>query len=343
MSFLNYHPGPEQPTPEQRLLLMDDEKWEAFIEQCARQLKSEGLYTQVIRLGGAGDKGRDVCGYSEQLPTEGRWDLYQGKYYAGTLSPSNFASELAKFLWCVFSNEYTRPRHYYICALKVGPALHDYVLNPEKFKAWILSEWKDKNGNFGTFKQLLTPELDAFVKEFPFDVIKVKTTADLLEIHSRSDKHWEMFGVLTARGPNPAMPENPDAEEHQYIKALLDVYKEAAQVVVSGPSEIPSKYKKHFKAQRMLFYSAEGLNRFSRDKLPGAFDELVNQVEVGIGSDLNYPHPDGLARLTKVLDTANGLQVSANPLHARLQAGDLGGTCHHLANQGRATWIDDDE
>lgn len=338
-----YHPGPEQPTPEQRLLLLNDEQWEAFIERCARQLKVEGIYLQVVRLGGAGDKGRDVCGYSQPLPIESTWDLYQGKYYAGTLSPSGFAPELAKFLWCVFSGAYTRPKNYYICALRVGPALHDYTLNPDKFKAWIISEWKDKTGNFGTFKQTLTPELEVFINNFQFDIIKVKTTADLLEIHARSDKHWEVFGVLPARQPNPVMPENPEAGEHQYVKALFDVYQEADQIAFSLPSEIPNKYKKHFKSQRMLFYSAEGLNRFSRDKLPGAFDELVNQVEVGVGSDLNYPHPDGLARLTKVLATANGLQVTANPLHARLQAGDLGGTCHHLANQGRAKWVDENE
>ena len=187
MRTLTYHPGPEQPTPEQRLLLMDDKSWEAFIEQCARQLKTEGLYTQVIHLGGAGDKGRDVCGYSAQLPTEGTWDLYQGKYYAGTLSPSDFAPELAKFLFCVFSNEYTRPRNYYICALKVGPRLHDYVLNPDTFKAWLLTEWKDKKGNFGTFKQPLTPELEAFVVSFPFCIIKVKTGDD-----------GKMFGTVTS-------------------------------------------------------------------------------------------------------------------------------------------------
>lgn len=332
-----FHPGPEQPTPEQRLLLLDDTKWESFIEQCARQLMIEGHYTQVIRMGGAGDKGRDVCGYAEQLPTEGTWDLYQAKYYSDTLSPSSFAPELVKFLSCVFAKDYPRPRYYFICALKVGPALHDLVLNPEKFKVWTLAQCKKVS--FGA----QTPELEKFISDFPFGIFKVKTSADLLEIHSRSNKHWEVFGVLAARGPNPDIPESPDTDENRYVRALLDVYQEASSLSVAEPAGIPAKYKKHFKAQRMLFYSAEGLNRFSRDKLPGAFDQLVDEVAVGIGSDLHYPHPDGLTRLTKVLGTANGLQVTANPLHARLQPGDLGGACHHLANQGRATWVDDDE
>ena len=94
MSTTFYHPGPEQPTPEQRLLLFDAEMWESFIEQCARQLQAEGKYIHVHRLGGAGDKGRDVCGYLQELPKESTWDLYQGKYYGGTLSPSAFAPDI---------------------------------------------------------------------------------------------------------------------------------------------------------------------------------------------------------------------------------------------------------
>lgn len=332
-----FHPGPAQPSPEQRLLLLNDTKWESFIEQCARQLMAEGHYSQIIPMGGAGDKGRDVCGYSEQLPTKETWDLYQAKYYADTLSPSSFAPELAKFLSFVFAKDYTQPRNYFICALKIGPSLHDLVLNPEAFKAWTLLHWKE--ASYGA----LTPELKKFIDDFPFGIFRVKTSADLLEIHSRSNKHWEVFGVLPHRKPNPDVPESLHSDEHRYVRALLDVYQEASSLSVTEPAGIPNKYKKHFKAQRMLFYSAEGLNRFSRDKIAGAFEQLVHDVAVGIGSDLAYPHPDGLARLTKVLDTANSLQVTANPLNARLQAGDLRGACHHLANQGRATWVDDDE
>ena len=332
-----FHPGPAQPSPEQRLLLLDDKKWESFIERCARQLMAEGHYSQVIRMGGSGDKGRDVCGYTELQPTDDSWDLYQAKYYADTLSPSVFSSDLAKVLSCVFAKDYARPRNYFICALKIGPSLHDLVMNPENFRKWTLQQWE--KGGFGAAR----PGIKKFINDFPFSIFRVKTSADLLEIHSRSDAHWEVFGVLAPREPNPAMPESPDKNEQRYVRALLDVYQEASSLSLAETAGIPAKFKKHFQAQRKLFYSAEGLNRFSRDKLPGAFDELVKDVEVGIGSDLEYPHNDGLARLTKVLDAANSLHVTANPLNARLQAGDLRGACHHLANQGRVTWVDDDE
>jgi hypothetical protein len=236
-----FHPGPEQPSPEQRLLLLNDTTWESFIEQCARQLMAEGHYSQVIRMGGAGDKGRDVCGYSEQLPTEGTWDLYQAKYYAEALSPSSFEPEIAKFLSRVFVKDYTLPRNYFICALKVGPKLHDLVLNPENFKAWMLASWKD--ASYGT----LTTELKKFIDNFPFSIVGVKTSADLLEIHSRSNKHWEVFGVLPHRKPNPDVPENLHADEHRYVRALLDIYQEASNLSLLEPAGIPAMYKKHFK------------------------------------------------------------------------------------------------
>lgn len=72
-----YHPGPVEPTPQQRLLLMDDVQWESFIERCARQLEKEGQYAQVLKLGGANDKGRDICGYTVHPPASDTWDLYQ--------------------------------------------------------------------------------------------------------------------------------------------------------------------------------------------------------------------------------------------------------------------------
>lgn len=338
-----YHPGPQQFTPEQRLLLMDDDEWEAFIEGCARQLMVEGSYSQVIRMGGAGDKGRDVCGYTQDHPAKDTWDLYQAKHYEGALSPSAFLAELAKFLSSVYEGAYTRPREYFICALRVGPKLLDLVLKPDGLCQWILSEWQEKKGNFGTFNKALSPGLEAFINDFPFEIIRIKTPADLLEIHSRSDKHWERFGVLAQRGPNPTMPEAPTADEQKYVSALLKVYEEAGGKWICDPVAIPSKYQKNFKIHRRLFYSAEGLNRFSRDKLPGAFDDLVGQVELGVGTVASYPHLDGMTRLKEVLGVANTLQVTSNPLNYRLQAGDLQGTCHHLANQERITWVDEDE
>ena len=339
-----YHPGPPPPTPEQRLLLMEDVSWEQFIETCAMQLQSEGFYKQVIRLGGSGDKGRDVCGYTVLPPTEGSWDLYQAKYYSGTLSPSQFAPEVAKFLWSVFSDAYNRPRAYYICALRIGPKLLDLLLNPEAMRAWILDEWKDRKGDFGTFKQPLSDNLRAFIESFPFDIMQRRTPRELLAMHSRdADRHWSEFGVLAKRDPNPDVPDVPESTEAKYIGALLEVYAEHGGSEVTSIHSIPAALRKHFRIQRRLFYCAEGLNRFSRDKLPGAFDDLLDQLELGVGSIVTAPHVNGFARLQATLVAAGSLTVASTPLQARLVAGDLPGSCHHLVNLERLCWIDSDE
>lgn len=336
-----YHPGPSQPTPEQRLLLMSAEDWELFIEDCAQQQKTEGFYIQIHRLGGAGDKGRDVCGYCQSLPTESTWDLYQAKHYDGALSPSEFLPELAKFLTNVFTKSYTQPRDYFICALRVGPKLFDLIMSPSELKKWTLYEWEKRGGDFGTYKHPFSAELKLFLEQFPFNIIKIKTAKDLLEIHSRSPRHWEVFGILASRGFNPDVPDIPSLDEQNYIEALLKVYRETSGTPIPDVPTIPNNYQKHFKSQRKIFYSAEGLHRFSRDKLPGSFDDLLDQVETGISSDLNFPHPDGITRLRSVLTIANSLQVTSNPLHMRLQAGDLQGACHHLANNTRLSWIEE--
>jgi hypothetical protein len=323
---------------------MDDDNWETFILDCVLQLKAENQYAEVHRLGGAGDKGRDVCGYTQSAPLAGTWDLYQAKHYTTTLSPSDFAAELAKFLVNVQSNSYTLPRCYYICALKVGASLFDLVKNPEQMRMWILGQWKTKSGKFESNSYPLTSELTAFIENFPFDIFQIRTPADLLAIHRRNPReYWKQFGVLAERKPNPTVQEEPSEEEQTYIAALLDVYAEQTNCDATTLDQAPAKFEKHFVAQRRLFYCAEGLNRFSRDNLPGAFDTLLDQVDVGIGSTVAFPHKDGLARLGATLNIANALNVTNHILSARLEAGDLQGCCHHLANQSRVAWVDDDD
>jgi len=340
-----YHPGPNQPTPEQRLLLMNEDDWEIFIEECVHQLKNETMYLQVSRLGGAGDKGRDVCGYTKIPPERDTWDLYQAKHYADPLTPSNFGPELAKFLYNLASGQYSVPRRYFICALKIGPKLFDLIIEPNNLKKWIISDWKnkEKEGKLSNLPAKLDKSIESYIENLDLSIITIKTPADLIDIHRRSPQYWSRFGFLPFREANPDVPKNPDLIEQVYINRLLKVYEEITQSTIDDPEKIPAKIERHFKIQRRLFYSAEGLNRFSRDKLPGAFDNLLDQVELGISSTVSNIHPDGMSRLTKTLEIANTLPVKDNPLSNRLQAGDLQGGCHHLANQDRIDWTDNDD
>lgn len=343
MNGLFYHPGARDITPEERLHLLNEYEWELFIEDCVRQLKNENKYTHVQLLGGAGDKGRDVCGYELNNPDENTWDLYQAKYYAQTLSPSEFLPDIAKFVYYVFNGDFTRPKNYYICALKVGTKLFDLVSNPENMRNFLTEKWIDKSGDFKTFKKPLTPELKLFIESFPFDVFKVKTPKDLLDIHSRNgSKHWERFGVLAKRGPDPKVPDNPDDMESKYILELLGVYsmEVGRDVDINILQKDYLSLHKHLKGQRMLFYCAEGLNRFSRDKLPGAYDELLNILEISISSKLYKPYSSIFDKLEAVLDKASNTKIETNPLKCRVNSIDLEGSCHHLVNRDVIKWID---
>lgn len=339
-----FHPGPPPITPEQRVVLMSDDAWESFITGCCEQLRTEGTYTQVKHLGSTGDKGRDVAGYLQFPPVDGMWDLYQAKAYANALSPSNLLPDLAKFIFNVYNRTYTLPRYYIISGKKdVGTKLYTMLEKPDSLRQWLLEQWKEKGGDFGSFKQDLTPQLENFINDFDYKIIKEIKVYDLLTIHSRSPKHWSEFGILPQRGPDPAVPPTPTADEQTYIHEILLAYSDHEKCNLETPKNIPSKHKRHFEGCRQQFYFAEGLNRFSRDYIPNAFDELLKEVRSGISPVLDdSTHVDGLKRLNETLKFAPTLSVTTNPLKERLKSNDLMGACHHLANRREVKWVLDE-
>lgn len=108
------------------------------------------------------------------------------------------------------------------------------------------------------------------------------------------------------REQNPEVPTAHEKKEEIYLKELLKVYKEVGGNLLELTT-LSKTLNKHLMMQRRLFYSAEGLNRFSRDKLPGAFDELLVQVELGIGNELVYPHETGYEKIRSVINVASSL------------------------------------
>ena len=76
-------------TPKERLALMDEDTYEELVAIWAFAcLKSK--YKDVYRIGGAGDKGRDVCAYIDL--SEDKYDLYQCKHYKNALTYSDLSS-----------------------------------------------------------------------------------------------------------------------------------------------------------------------------------------------------------------------------------------------------------
>jgi hypothetical protein len=99
------------------------------------------------------------------------------------------------------------------------------------------------------------------------------------------------------------------------------------------------KFGKHFKRQRLSFYSAEALRMDVRDAVPeGTFERLLDDVHAGVVETIDGEHGSGMSRLTAVLNHAPLLDLGAHPLVSLARPLDRKGICHQLANDSRVTW-----
>ena len=139
-----------------------------------------------------------------------------------------------------------------------------------------------------------------------------------------------------------APPPAPDAAESVYLKKLFDVYGEKIGKAVGGRTHLEDHTYliAHFDRQRVLFYNAEALRNFARDRTPlGTFDSLKEDVFHGVMDPCEGAHSSGISRLRTTLTTAGAVDVSGNALVTVTRVADKQGVCHHLANEDRLTWV----
>jgi len=79
IGILQVHAGKNIPAI-QRIKIFSPDEWEEFVLEWLSTKESQ--YVTIERLGGAGDKGRDVIGYKNK-PVNNiyNWDNYQCKQY----------------------------------------------------------------------------------------------------------------------------------------------------------------------------------------------------------------------------------------------------------------------
>ena len=337
------HNSPLPISPLVKLSGYDDKEWEVFIEECIDELKSKNNYIRVISFGGSGDKGRDICAYTKEESVESSWDLYQAKHYGSvSTNPSNFFPELAKFFDMLISNEYSIPNKYILCTLKMGSKLKDLFLNKNKFKSDFIRYVIEKNGSFSSYT--IQNEINIFieyVKKFDFKILFFLTPKELLEYHTSSKYHFRRFGELPFRGDDPLVPKKITEYEDVYIKELLKLYNDYSNKNYTLES-LEEKFQKHLYHQRKVFFIAEGLNRFSRDKLPNEFENLLNEIFDALGVLLYGFHNNNMDKFDKLIAYANSLKVTNNPLSYRMKPGDISGCCHHLVNNKNFRWVEDE-
>lgn len=333
--------------PSSQVLLFNPEQWEEFILAATRQriLSSGYKYYVVKRLGGAGDGGRDIEARFGQELKRDEWDLYQAKHYRSGLTKTDVYPELAKFFKQLALKTYPRPKTYYLCCPRaVGNDLHNAMAaGSAEFKAEFVAAWQsEKFGMTGRAAEL-TPEVMAAINDFDFGQFIECQVSDLLTWHKLDQAaHNEIFGIVAERGDDAPLPATPASHEFVYIEELMKVYTEHRQLPVALGDIDTGDFAEHFEAQRQLFYCAEGLQRFSRDIYPNEheFERLLEMVYVGIRPTVAMLKlKSGMDRLDAAVDKASSLQVQESRLSPQLRGGDLPGTCHHLVNNGKLTWV----
>lgn len=333
--------------PSSQVLLLNPDQWEEFILASARQrdLPGDGHYATVKRLGGAGDGGRDIeARYGQALVRDG-WDLYQAKHYGHGLTQSDAFPEIAKFFKQLALKTYPRPNFYYFCCPRaVGNELHNTMASgAASFKAKFIDAWKNEHTGMKGRAAELTQDVQAAIDDFDFDRFIECPVHDLLAWHALDKAaHHELFGIVPERGDDDPMPAQPAGHESVYVNELLRVYTEDKSSSVGLADLSGSKYEEHFDSHRQIFYCAEGLQRFSRDIYPNEpeFERLLDMVHAGIRPTVAQLRlKTGMDRVDAAVEKASTLQVQESRLSPQLRGGDLPGTCHHLANDGRLRWV----
>jgi ABC-3C protein len=344
--------GPDQAAaglrflPQQQILLYSSDEWEAFVHEWAHYCLKK-LYTQVQRFTGAGDRGIDIAGFVDAAKLQGIWDNYQCKHYDHALQPGDALPEIGKVLWHTFNNAYRVPRRYYFVAPHgVGTTLAGHLADPAQLKETVIAKWETQVADKITKTQsiILDGAFLAYVQAFDFSIFDAKTSLEIIEQHRDScSYHATRFGGGLPPRPDPgAPPEEIAPTESRYIAQLLEAYADHKQHPVPDVHALKAwpPLNEHFRRQRESFYHAESLRVFARDTVPpGTFESLQEEIHYGVRDVHDADHPDGYVRVRKVVETARGLNITANALITRTHLKDRDGICHQLANEDRLKWI----
>lgn len=343
------------PIPPVRLLqVFTPEQWEEFTEEWLSYHKNQGSYHSIRRFTGAGDLGLDVVAFTAEDGFSKIWDSFQCKHYDHPLAPEDVSIEVAKIIHHSFMktppfNQAQRvPRkHLFVSPRGSGITVGRWFKDPGRFKNDIRERWQ-KNGLPKIGKGIgaaLEGDFAAYFDNFDFSIFGDKSSVEVIEEHSHTQFHAARFGGgLPARGAVPAPPPAPSPVESLYLRKLFDAYGEHLSENVSDREQLSghSELSDHYDRQRVLFYNAEALRNFARDRTPaGTFDLLKDDMFHAVVDVCEADHDSGLTRLRHTITTAATVDVSGNALVSVTRVADKQGVCHHLANDDRLTWVKD--
>ncbi|MCB4791972.1 MAG: restriction endonuclease [Elusimicrobia bacterium] len=329
-----------KPLPPLKLLkVIDEDSFEEIVHEWAfGYLKTK--YEKVYHLGGSGDKGRDIAAYSDYK--NDIWDNYQCKHYDRKLGLPDILLEIGKLCYYCFNKELTIPnKYYFVSPLGVGTKAHDLLKKPEGLKQTLINDW-DKNckNKIKTDKKIdLDKNFRQYIDNFSFSIFDYIEPLEFVEQYKTTCYFTSRFGgfAKTRPLPQPAPQEIQDIES-VYIRKILEAYSEYLKQDIENTKKLDAypDLKNNFNRQREYFFCAESLKAFSRDINDPDFkhfENLKNEIYSGIINTIEEDAENGFVRLKKVLDRADALQITNNPLMSEVKLDDRKGICHHLANE----------
>lgn len=327
-----------------RLQEISDVELEEFIELWADHKSVQ--YVRVERIGAANDKGRDVVGFLSERNHEGPWDLYQckRKTRGGKLGTPEAMAELGKLFHHHLEGAYrTLPTAYVFVAPRgiVGPLL-DLIRNPSTLGPYLLTHWIDYCATQITSTRTvsLTPAIRAAIEAFDFARVQYLTAPMIVKDPAAAPALSKVLGLIPDEAPPGIAPDTIQVEEIAYVDQLRRVYSEAVGAAFASADDVLAhpEHGQHLRLQRTRFFEAASFSRFHRDNTaPGALETFQNDVYHGVIEVYHETHLSRLHRVDAVMKHAGLTQVSLLGRLSRVPVRQ--GTCHHLAIEGRLTWI----
>lgn len=175
------------------------------------------------------------------------------------------------------------------------------------------------------------------------------TNLELASLRINPDGSFTFKNQTKSMYTNIDVPDSATPGEMKYIKALLSAY--AEDCGISDTDNLPDKYNQDLKKQRKNYYKAESIRRGVRDNFSPKennehFELLKDDMYEGIEEVYEEDYDTGYIRLKEVLKHSSMITLNGSLL-ASIQ-GLIGnsakkGICHMLVNDGKITWVVEDE
>ena len=321
----------------------DDSTWEEFIHDWLIECHCEE-YVVHERLGGAGDKGRDVVGFvTDPHSDDYTWHNYQCKFYSSTLNFSDVAHEFGKLIYFTMNGDYPTPeKYYFVSPLDLSTPFSELLRNPRLLKKKILETWdKTISRKITSTKTIkLDYNLAKYIEGFNFNIFYSLPLSRILNEIAKTPLYFKYFNqIFHARQFPPPTPDYDPKVESVYVGQLLEVYSEVSPTGKMDLTNLIMPYNKHFSGCRNDFYFASSLSRYMRDSfVEDNFRVLKSYISSSIESVLYKTYNNSFERCNDILNHASLTYISHPVLSKICEAPDKKGICHHMINDGELQW-----